>query len=215
MKYLILCLGFLLISATNYIPENKGNVTYWLQEDCEKQSGQRCYPFDSSEDLEIMLVKQIEIDDYDKPIYAARTNETDCKLYETQEYPIDDCRAITQKVDIGIPEIPDYVYLLCTDKSYFAIFALKSDFGLGEGYFAYCTKITGYQKKTIKTLVENSQLKADKEVRVAQELLEKQQKEQLITEARQKIKDAKGKIKNLSKSELDALIEQLLIMLDN
>ena len=46
-----------LYAMTNYIPENKGNTTYADQGNCELKSGQKCYSFDSAQDLEVMLVK--------------------------------------------------------------------------------------------------------------------------------------------------------------
>jgi hypothetical protein len=81
----IILYAFTVLALTNYIPENKGNTTYTDQGVCQLKSGQTCYPFDSSRDLEIMLVKDVQIDNPEKPIYAARTDETDCVLEQNIE----------------------------------------------------------------------------------------------------------------------------------
>jgi len=214
MKYLILFLSFNLLAMTNYVPENKGNTTYTDQGVCQLKSGQTCYPFDSSRDLEVMLVKDIQVDNPEKPTYAARTDETDCVLEENVEaYGLNDCRSLTAIVNQGTEEQPDYVHVLCSDKTYYSVYADKKDFGLGEGYFAYCTKLLGYEQKTVKQLLVDPALEAVKLAAKQAEEAAQLAKKQAYDAAKEAVKSAKGKIKNLSKDELNALLEQILILL--
>jgi hypothetical protein len=159
MKYLLFLLPFTCYALTNYVPEIKNNKTYTDQGICQADSGQTCYAFDSSVDVEVMEVKEVEVDDTSKPIYASKTNETYCILTEGVDKPENDCTQLIVKNESN-------EYVLCTDKSYFAVYALKANFNLGEGYFAYCTKLTGYQKKNEKQLVEDNSLKAIKQASI-------------------------------------------------
>jgi len=212
MKYLILFLSFNLFATVNYVPEVKNNTTYFLQETCEKETSQKCYPFNVEKDVETMLVKDVEVDDTDKPIYAAATDKKACKVYkdyinELSEKPEDDdCRLLIayKEVSEGVIE-PE----LCTDKTYFPVYAEKEK----DVYEAYCTKLVAYQQKIVKQLVEDAALKAAKEEAKALKIAEEKAKEDAIKAAKEALKNAKGKIKNMSKDELNALIENILIVI--
>lgn len=203
----------------NWIPETKGNAVYTSQEYCMKYTGQECYSFESTtQDVSVMLVKTKQIDDYSKPLYAARMDDTDCKLYEPKEddkewqMPADDCRVLTAIECDGSEVEGDKkcTSKLCKDKTYYSLYAEKKDFGLGEGYFAYCTKVTGYEQQTVKVLEEDATLKAAKEAAIAAELAAQQAKEQEKAQAYAAIEQAKGKVDKMTQAQKDALLEKMI-----
>jgi hypothetical protein len=160
MKYLILTLVFLYVNlgAKNYIS------VQGLQ-DCKNGTPYKIYMRNATDrynitgkDCETHTIQDVQVDDIDKPIYAARTNETDCQLYPEYDSQSDDCRFLTEIANIGTDEDPIYEPVLCTDKSYFPAYADKADFGLGVGFFAYCTKRVGYEQKTVKKLLPDQVL---------------------------------------------------------
>ena len=190
----------------NYIPKDKGNTVWTDHGVCEKQSGKKCFGFDSDkDDVEVMLPKMVEVTDFDKPIYAARTDETDCQLYDRPEgdmewvQPADDCRSITTHTCTGI--FPDMVCepALCTDKSYYSLYASKADFGLGEGYFAYCTKLS-YGTKLEEQFVVDEPLRVAKAQRIAAETLAAETK---LAEDNTRAQELKAHINELQ-TKLDA-----------
>jgi hypothetical protein len=209
MKYLILFLSFNLFATVNYVPEVKNNTTYFLQETCEKETSQKCYPFDVKKDVEVMLVKEINVDDYSKPIYAAKTDVTPCRIYKdyidptTEEVQKDDCRLLVA-YDEKEPT-------LCTDKTYYPLYAEKEK----DVYEAYCTKLVAYEQKIVKQLVEDATLKAAKELKELEDAQAKAQKKAEKNEVKQAIEAAKGNINKMSQQELAAIIEKIIILLEN
>lgn len=221
MKYIPLILLIVpCIAMKNYIPETKGNSVWVEQGMCEKQSAKKCYPFEAGvDDVEVMLVKDVQVNDLDKPIYAARTNETDCKIYpqdpfemgvEPEALPADDCRVLTANECTG--EFPDMVCAptLCTDKSYYSLYADKKDFALGDGYFAYCTKLLGYEQKTVKQFIVDATLKAAKDARIAAEIAAKEAKKIADAALKADLKLKKDTWASLSKDDRDAAIKKIL-----
>lgn len=147
MKTLIL---FLILTASAFGADNwfstaaieGGAVTaYPTQEWCMKASGGACYLLPAGASLATCSLEEYDIQG--APIYSARTNETDCIIADgggstNWSPPENDCRVLMDLVN-GEP-------VLCTDKTYSVFYALKSALGVeGEGYFAYCAKITGYE----------------------------------------------------------------------
>lgn len=198
IKLFVIWLAFLsvllcfsdLYAYINYTPEDKSIGAFADKVKCETISGKKCLPFDPAKiNPETSLAKDVEVDDPEKPIFAARTNETDCIQCNELPCPEDSCSVLSQRKNIGTEEDPEYIYPLCDDPTYFTVWAKKSDFGLGEGYFVYCTKHLGYEKKTVKKLVEDAQLKAQWEAA-------KQAKEQEMVNLKNSLKDCKIKLES-------------------
>lgn len=186
---------------------------YAYLDDCIKEQNAECYDVKNCP-VDVCTIQDVQVDNPEKPIYAARTDETDCVLEENVEaYGPNDCRSLTAIVNQGTEEQPDYVSLLCSDRTYYSVYADKKDFKLGEGYFAYCTKLLGYEQKTVKQLLVDPALEAAKLAAKQAEEAAQLAKKQAYDAAKLAVKDAKGKIKNLSKDELNALLEQMLILL--
>jgi hypothetical protein len=209
MKYLILFLSFNVFAMTNYVPEDKSIGAFSNKETCEKISNKECYPFNvQTDNPEIMLVKEIEVNDYSRPIYATKTDVTPCKIYKdyidptTEEVQKDDCRLLVA-YDEKEPT-------LCTDKTYYPLYAEKEK----DVYEAYCTKLLGYEQKIEKRLLEDATLKAAKDAEKAQLEAQEALKQQNIEAAKQALKTAKGNVESLSQRDLAALIEKIILLLE-
>jgi hypothetical protein len=215
MRYLILFLSFNLMAMINYTPEDKILGAFISQKTCEIKSGLKCYPFDAKLDNpEIMSVQDVEVDNPDDPIYAVKENATSCKIYpvyaeDGKEPHTDDCRYLIRSENIGTEETPNIVYPLCSKADFYALYVDNKD-----GTFeAYCTKLLGYGKMTVPKLLPDADLIAAKEAKEAQDLAEKQAKEQAKNEALTYIGEKKGNVDKLSQSEMNVLIEKILILL--
>jgi hypothetical protein len=223
MKYLILFLGFNLFAA-NYMSKGdiekanqglNGTTTYTSLKSCLDKKGEACHKIDSCAPS-ICSVQDTEIDDTEKPIYAKSTDNTPCNIYEdyinelTEAPQEDDCRLLISSENVGTEEEPKFEYTLCKDKTYYALYAETE-----EGYEAYCTKLMGYKKKIVEQLREDAALKAAKELKELEDAQAKAQKKAEKNEAKQAIEAAKGNIDKMSQQELAAIIEKLIILLEN
>jgi len=216
MKYLIIIFVPSFLYATSWINESElakchNNIPH--DEYVLNQTGMY-----KTQDCKIESIQDVQVDDPEKPIYAARTNETDCVVTECQDYtcdkPENDCSvltAITCDYDSDLKPI-NCTCKLCSDSSYYALYADKKDFGLGEGYFAYCTKLLGFEQKTVKKLVLDPALKAAKDAKVAMEkkvasLFEKENKKDKSNKYKQVLKDPS--LTQAEKNYVQALIDIL------
>jgi hypothetical protein len=173
MRYLVLILMFSVLCLAgkgNYFPVSVINSKETMEKklfrkkaDCEAFYSEDCFDI-TSKDLAYYDANDYEVDDYSKPKYAAKKKVQSCSDAES-------CFGLIQTVD-------DVMYCASEGEGYFAIVA--------EDYSeVYCTKITGYDKKTIYKLEENAEKKAAKE---AADLAE--------TQAKQAKKDAKEAAKS-------------------
>ena len=215
MRYLILFLSFNLFAMTNYVPEDKSYGAFALKEACEKMTNKTCYPFNvKTDNPEIMIVQDVNVNDLEKPIYAKATNETPCKIYpvyaeEGKEPNLDDCRLLIRSENIGTEENPDYINPLCDDRSYYALYAEVTK----DVYNAYCTKLLGYEQKIEKQLLEDAALKAAKEQEAATKAAFEAAKKSAIDQAKADIQNARGKVGTMNNAAKDALIENILTVI--
>lgn len=174
MRYLLILflMSTYCYAIKNWVPENKGNTVYANYKSCVVKSGQECYSFNPIEkDLETLKVKEVQVDNPEKPIYAEKEDITDCVLHEytgleNESVPENACQKLVGNINVGTEEDPVFEYPLCTNKDYKAAYGEKKDLGLeGEGYAAYCTKLLGYEQKTVKKLVIDQTLVTEKEER--------------------------------------------------
>ena len=183
MKYIILFLSFNLMAANwmseEHIQRVKDNVypqsRYTSEGKCNVAQTTKCWQIDGLDPV-THTIQDVEVDDTDKPIYAERTNETTCIIWEYvdgEEPPANNCGTLTATVNVGTEEAPIYEPSLCTDKTYFATYEAQ-----GEGYVAYCSKLLGYDKKMVKKLLEDAALVSAKEAEEAAKEAEKLAKEQ-------------------------------------
>jgi len=192
-------------------------IEYKKQGHCQSKEGKICYDI-NAQNMAYYRLKDTLVDDTSKPIYAAFQNATDCIIKEydpMEERDPNNCGKLTERINTGTFEDPIYSYPLCSDSTFFPRYAFKIDFPLSypdaleDEYFAYCTKVTGYLKKTIKTFKIDTVLKEAHDLKKADKLAEKEAKE----DAKALLKDKKGKIKNLSKTEVNELLEAILLHL--
>jgi hypothetical protein len=221
MKYLLLIFIVSLLNAKPFFSKTQIDCAktegcmlknYMRLAECEKEEKEKCYDIEKCSPF-VCTIQDVEVDDPEKPIYATKENATSCKIYEVyseegKEPHTDDCRYLIRSENLGTEETPNIVYPLCTKPDFYALYVDK------DGTFeAYCTKLLGYGKKIEKRLLEDADLKAAKEAQEAQELAEKQAKEQAKNEALTYIGEKKGNVDKLSQSEMNVLIEKILILL--
>jgi hypothetical protein len=217
MKLLILIFTVNLLQAKPFFSksqidcaktENCMLTNYMRLDECEKEQGKKCYSASECSPF-ICTIQDVQVDDYSKPNYAAKTDVTPCRIYKdyidptTEEVQKDDCRLLVA-YDEKEPT-------LCTDKTYYPLYAEKEK----DVYEAYCTKLLGYEQKIEKRLLEDATLKAAKELKELEDAQAKAQKKAEKNEAKQAIEAAKGNIDKMSQQELAAIIEKLIILLEN
>lgn len=225
MKYFILFFSINLIAMINYVPEDKSIGAFTSKKTCEMESSKECYPFNSlKDDPETMIVKDTQVDNPKDEKWALKEDFNDCKLYpeymdKDGKVNLDDCRYLVRSENIGTEEIPTIVYPICTKADYIAKYAYKKNYPstfpdiTDDSLFAYCTKFLGYGKMTVKKLLSDQALVDAKNAKIAQELAEKQAKEQAKSEALTYIKEKKGNVDKLSKEDMNVLIEKILILI--
>jgi hypothetical protein len=192
LKYLILFLSLNLwaIDYTNEMELAKGiEGKIYIQKKCPGV----CYPVPRNcvIELDVCSVQEIQVDDPEKPLYANPTDSQECFLHElVEDEPLqaDDCRKLMEYEDIGTEENPIVQPKLCTDKTYYPLYAETAE---GSGlYTAYCTKLIGYEQKTVKRLLEDATLRAAKDAAIAAKLAAEEREaklQQLLLKYRDKV----------------------------
>jgi hypothetical protein len=229
MLYAVLFFGVSLIAAPfvsrQHIEDWHNNVSrpytsYGTLRECVSKHGQNnCFDL-AGRDISVTTLKIVEVDDASKPIYAAKTDVTPCKIYDTYLDELtgtvqkDDCRYLVRyegkKPGDEIIERIEVINepVLCTDKTYYPLYA-ETD----TGYEAYCTKLLGYQKKEVELFVADQSLVEQKKIKESELLKKELAKKASLDAAKNHLKQVQGSVENLSQKQIADLMEQIIILL--
>ena len=186
---LFLCHGFSFcaenwMSQSDIVKKNqglRGISVYQDQGRCQTEKSEVCYQIDSCSPS-FCKPTDVEVDDTDKPIWATPENVQNCTTVELCQSLIDTKEIDNPSYNPEDPESPAKIWqFYCTNQEsgYIPFYKAK-----GEIFEAYCTKITGYEKKIIQELREDATLKEAY-------LLAKANKEQLETDEINALKGAR------------------------
>ena len=246
MKYIILFLSLNLFAAPfvsrEHIEDWHNKVervytSYGTERECIANHGVgNCFNL-RGRNINVVDIMEREVDDPKRPIYAAKTDITPCKIYdeymdEDGKVSPDDCRLLVafvempkQRGDLGgigddlkepkEPTEKEMVPDLCSDKTYYPVYReLDSVTKDGYRYEAYCTKLLGYEKK----LVEVFDISPERVAAYEKKQAELEAKEEAIKiereQARVHIESVKGDVEKLDARQLATLIEKILILLE-
>lgn len=153
MRKLIVFLGLLPgFAFAGYTGTVNHGSFFKKKEKCEAVLSEPCIQVSANIDRETHDLSDVEVDDYSKPVYAAKRQSVACSGK-------DDClEKIDVLVDVLEPETGETVkQYYCTDFGFSPIISV----GLDE---VYCTKQTGWAKKLVKKWIKNQAKHDAKEV---------------------------------------------------
>ena len=121
------------------VGKSGANVNYAKKSVCEKLENHECFDI-SGKDVRYHEVKSVQVDDKTKPIWKPKYNVVSCGT---------DQECVEKMAELG-----GNSHCNSGDEIKYSKNTLMPGFSI------YCTKVTGYEKKTVKKLVENASAKA-------------------------------------------------------
>ncbi len=197
MEKILILIAFISnpVFADNYVSEG-GSTSYAKKRVCEQMDSKPCYLKPDKDTENTHVFKDVEVDDYAKPIYLKRETTSDLVDLDAcyaeiapgpREVDPVDCELIRDTGSGKEGSTVCEVSMLTYCHLYGGANAICMDQGDGS-FEAYCAVPNGYEPKTERQLVEDAKKKEDYEEALAQKLLDADTRKTQLDTVKQRLK---------------------------